>query len=298
MSEDERLRRDFNDYLLLERGLLPKSIDAYLRDLHQFLCYLDSVGVKNPAYFSSNDIEGFLASAKERLSPRSTARFLCSMRAFSAFLKLENYREDDPLALIDNPKLPQSLPKIMSEKTVDAFINAIDTDTDVGLRDRAMFETVYSCGLRVSELVTLTFGALNLFDGYLIIRGKGDKERLVPLGDNAVWWINRYLTEGRERKDPKKQCPYVFLSGKGIGPLTREGFWYRVKYYALKIGMAKAPSPHTFRHAFATHLLNHDADLRSVQLLLGHSSLTTTQIYTHVATARMHEIYKKAHRRA
>ena len=120
----------------------------------------------------------------------------------------------------------------------------------------------------------------------------------MPLGDNAVWWINRYLTEGRERKDPKKQCPYVFLSGKGIGPLTREGFWYRVKYYALKIGMAKAPSPHTFRHAFATHLLNHDADLRSVQLLLGHSSLTTTQIYTHVATARMHEIYKKAHRRA
>ena len=297
MTEDERLRLDFTDYLLLERGLLPKSIDAYLRDLHQFFCYLNFVGVK-PSKFSSKDIEGFLASAKDRLSARSTARFLCSMRAFSAFLKIENYRDDDPLALIDNPKLPQSLPKVMSEETVDAFINSIETDTDVGLRDRAMFETVYSCGLRVSELVNLTFESLNLVDGYLIIRGKGDKERLVPLGDNALWWIKRYLTAGRVRKDPKKQCPYVFLSGKGVGPLTREGFWYRVKYYALKIGLTKAPTPHTFRHAFATHLLNHDADLRSVQLLLGHSSLTTTQIYTHVATARMHEIYKKAHRRA
>ena len=297
MTEDERLRLDFTDYLLLERGLLPKSIDAYLRDLHQFFCYLNFVGVK-PSKFSSKDIEGFLASAKDRLSARSTARFLCSMRAFSAFLKLENYRDDDPLALIDNPMLPQSLPKVMSEETVDAFINSIETDTDVGLRDRAMFETVYSCGLRVSELVNLTFDSLNLVDGYLIIRGKGDKERMVPLGDNALWWIKRYLTEGRARKDPKHECPYVFLSGKGIGPLTREGFWYRVKYYALKIGLTKAPSPHTFRHAFATHLLNHDADLRSVQLLLGHSSLTTTQIYTHVATARMHEIYKKAHRRA
>lgn len=297
MTEDERLRLDFTDYLLLERGLLPKSIDAYLRDLHQFFCYLNFVGVK-PSKFSSKDIEGFLASAKDRLSARSTARFLCSMRAFSSFLKLENYRDDDPLSLIDNPKLPQSLPKVMSEETVDAFINSIETDTDVGLRDRAMFETVYSCGLRVSELVNLTFESLNLVDGYLIIRGKGDKERLVPLGDNALWWIKRYLTEGRVRKDPKRECLYVFLSGKGIGPLTREGFWYRVKYYALKIGLTKAPSPHTFRHAFATHLLNHDADLRSVQLLLGHSSLTTTQIYTHVATARMHEIYKKAHRRA
>ena len=297
MSENNRLSLDFTDYLLLERGLLPKSITAYLSDLHQLFCYLDSVGV-DPAKFSSKDIEGFLASAKDRLSARSTARFLCSMRAFSAFLKLENYRDDDPLSLIDNPKLPQSLPKIMSEATVDEFINAITTNTDVGLRDRAMFETVYSCGLRVSELVNLTFDSLNLVDGYLIIRGKGDKERLVPLGDNAVWWIKRYLADGRISKDPKNQCPYVFLSGKGVGPLSREGFWYRVKYYASKIGLSKAPSPHTFRHAFATHLLNHDADLRSVQLLLGHSSLTTTQIYTHVATARMHEIYKKAHRRA
>lgn len=297
MPEKERLVTDFSDYLLLERGLLPKSIEAYLRDVLQFCHYLEQKQA-SLCTFTGKDVEDFLADAKHRLSARSAARFLCSLRALCAFLKLEKYRDDDPLALIDNPKLPQHLPQVMSEETVDAFIEAVDTETDVGLRDRAMFETVYSCGLRVSELVGLTFGSLNLVDAYLVIRGKGDKERMVPLGADAVAWIKRYLTQVRIPKDPKKRCPYVFLSGKGLRPLTREGFWYRVKYYALKIGMTKAPSPHTFRHAFATHLLNHDADLRSVQLLLGHSSLTTTQIYTHVATARMHEVYAKAHRRA
>lgn len=297
MKTEERIISDYSDYLLLERGLLQHTIDSYLSDLKQFDKFLKE---KNRALisFSSEDLEDYLAYLKHKVVARSVARILCTLRSFVAFLKIEQYREDDPLATIQNPKLPQSLPKILSEDNVDTFIAAPDVSTEIGLRDRAMLETIYSCGLRVSELVNLTFKNMNLVDGFVVIKGKGEKERLVPLGENAVQWIKLYIKEARALKDIKMACPYVFLSGKGLGPMTRIAFWYRVKFYSKQIGLIKAPSPHTFRHAFATHLLNHDADLRSVQMLLGHSSLTTTQIYTHVATARMHEIYEKAHPRA
>ena len=186
----------------------------------------------------------------------------------------------------------------MSEACVDAFLNAPDLSKHAGLRDKAMLETVYATGLRVSELVGLKFANLHLADGFVAVRGKGDKERLVPLGENACYWIETYVSGLRAQKDPTLSCPFVFLSGKGVQGMTRIAFWYRIKSYAKELGISEEISPHTFRHAFATHLLNHDADLRTVQMLLGHSSLTTTQIYTHVATRRMHEVYERTHPRA
>ncbi len=286
----------YADYLLLENGLSHKTIEAYLTDVRQFLSALPADGTAH-LDFNSGQVEAFLA-ANAAKSGRTIARFLCSLRSYVHFLQLEKLRDDDPLGTVANPRLPRSLPKLMSEETVDAMLDAPDTATPTGMRDKAMLETVYATGLRVSELVNLKFSELNLTDGFILIRGKGGRERAVPLGEMAVYWIESYVKTWRRARDPKLGCPYVFLSGKGLGPLTRIAYCSRVKVYSAALGLAKAPSPHTFRHAFATHLLNHDADLRTVQLLLGHASLTTTQIYTHVATARMHEIYARAHPRA
>ena len=186
----------------------------------------------------------------------------------------------------------------MSEGCVAAFLDAPDLNTHTGLRDKAMLETVYATGLRISELISLKFDNVFFQDGFVMIRGKGDKERIVPLCDDAIYWIELYINTKRKEKDPQRKCPFIFLSGKGIAPMSRIAFWYRIKVYGKQLGLTDSFSPHSFRHAFATHLLNHDADLRSVQMLLGHSSLTTTQIYTHVATERMHQVYNKAHPRS
>lgn len=295
--QNERLLTGFADYLLLERGLAGLTLTAYSSDVRLFLIYVQGSSAHGPDDFDEADVRAYLRDGGACASS-SAARLLCSLRSFSAFLRTEHLRGDDPLALVENPRLDRQLPEAMSEQCVEAFINAPDLGTHTGMRDRAMLETVYACGLRVSELVALRFSALNLTDGFVIIRGKGDKERMVPLGENAAYWISTYVTEQRAQKDPKRQCPYVFLSGKGLGPMTRVAFWYRVRHYANELGITQGVSPHTFRHAFATHLLNHDADLRTVQMLLGHASLTTTQIYTHVATRRLHEIYERTHPRA
>ncbi len=290
----------YRDHLMLEKGLSQATVLAYSTDVRLFLDFILEKSGHVAADFSQQDVEQYLVEGGDQESG-SAARFLVSLRSFCHFLKIEDLREDDPCARVENPKIARHLPTVMSEECVEAFLNAPDITTHTGLRDKAMFETVYGAGLRVSELVSLRFDNLNLTDGFLLIRGKGDKERMVPLDENACYWIDTYVNSLRKDRDPKRSCPYVFLSAKcSEGPrcMTRIAFWYRVKAYAKELGITSDITPHTFRHAFATHLLNHDADLRTVQMLLGHSNLTTTQIYTHVATKRLHEVYERTHPRA
>lgn len=299
MADGRMLMQGFADSLLLEQGLAASTVSSYVSDVRLFLSYVEKAG-RGPSDFTGDDVSAYLIEGGDS-APGSAARFLCSLRAFCKYLRGEKVRGDDPCARISNPRITRALPAVMSEECVDAFLEAPDISTHTGLRDKAMLETAYGCGLRVSELVGLRFDSLNLTDGFVLIRGKGGKERLVPVGENACYWVGTYVATLRKLKDPAGQCQYVFLSSKcsnGPMPMTRVAFWYRVKAYARELGVTQDVSPHAFRHAFATHLLNHDADLRTVQMLLGHSSLTTTQIYTHVATRRMHEIYDRAHPRA
>jgi len=299
MADSRMLMQGFADSLLLEQGLAASTVSSYVSDVRLFLSYVEKAG-RGPSDFTGDDVSAYLIEGGDS-APGSAARFLCSLRAFCKYLRGEKVRIDDPCARISNPRITRALPAVMSEECVDAFLEAPDISTHTGLRDKAMLETAYGCGLRVSELVGLRFDSLNLTDGFVLIRGKGGKERLVPVGENACYWVGTYVATLRKLKDPTGQCQYVFLSSKcsnGPMPMTRVAFWYRVKAYARELGITQDVSPHAFRHAFATHLLNHDADLRTVQMLLGHSSLTTTQIYTHVATRRMHEIYDRAHPRA
>ena len=294
------LQVKFKDFLLLEKGLAPATVAAYASDARLFCIYVLKNSSHTAENFSQEDVENYLVEGGDNTSG-SAARFLCSLRAFCAFLRMEKLRDDDPTVRIINPKIVRDLPTVMSEACVEAFLNAPDPTTHTGLRDKAMFETVYGAGLRVSELVNLRFDSLNLTDGFMIISGKGGKERMVPLDENACFWIDAYVNTLRKNRDPQSTFPFVFLSAKtaqGLKPMTRIAFWYRVKVYAKALGIISNVTPHTFIHAFATHLLNHDADLRTVQMLLGHSNLTTTQIYTHVATKRLHEIYDRAHPRA
>lgn len=315
----DALLQGFADYMTLERNASTNTQLAYSSDVALFLRFLITSknvqsGNKNACDelsgeelkqvltgFNKEQIQEYISyRIAEGASSSSMSRFVASLKVFVRYLILENMREDDPLVGFERPKIAVHLPKVMSENMVMTFLGAPDVESPTGLRDRAMFELLYACGLRVSELCNLKFENLHLADGYIIIKGKGDKQRLIPVTTSAINWINRYVATVRKDSDPDLSCPYVFLSHHrkkdlGLVPLSRCSFWFRVKYYAKLIGMEDAPSPHTFRHAFATHLLNHSADLRSLQMLLGHSNLTTTQIYTHVATARMHEIYDKTH---
>lgn len=286
----------FADYLLLERALGAKTIESYCSDLELFNRFL----AKNKGdfiSFTSEDIKNFLDQNLHK-KQSSMSRFLCSLRMYIKFLILNNYRKDNPCENISSPKIAQSLPKGLSEQNVFEFLQQPDINTYQGQRDKAMLEILYATGLRVSELVNLKFENLNLTQEYLVIRGKGQKDRLVPINHSAIFFLETFIQDQRAQLDPKRKNPYVFLSRKTNGPMSRFAFWYRIKIYAKQMGLNPLPSPHTFRHAFATHLLNHNADLRTVQMLLGHSSLLTTQIYTHVATKRMHDIYKKVHPRA
>lgn len=298
----QQLTIAFADYLVLERGLSDNTQLSYCNDVKLFLADLAERG-GDVEHFTTQDIKDYVAQLNaEGKSATTVNRKLASLRLFVRFLIADNRRSDDPMLSLEQLKTRRALPKVMSEQTVSDFLQAPDVETVVGLRDRAMFELLYACGLRVSELCNLKFEDMHLDAKYIIVKGKGDKQRLIPMTDTAITWIKQYMAHARPHNDPKVTCPYVFLSLKSDNdkpkPITRIGFWFRVKHYAQEIGLEEAPSPHTFRHAFATHLLNHDADLRALQMLLGHSSLSTTQIYTHVALARMHDVYDKAHPRA
>ncbi|MDD2944846.1 MAG: site-specific tyrosine recombinase XerD [Acinetobacter sp.] len=282
----------FRDYLIAQT-VSPHTRNAYLSDLIQCSeCH----AVSMPDWNSDDISDVLLNLTKQGKSPRSIARSLSALRSFYKFLREQKLRSDNPVATHKTPKIGRALPKDLSEADVEALINAPDINTALGLRDRAMFEVLYACGLRVSELLNLRLELINLKQGYLRIVGKGNKERLVPLGQVACEWIEKYLNEARCHLY-KTATDYVFLTQHG-GIMSRQNFWYAIKRYALQAGIQTELSPHTLRHAFATHLLNHGADLRVVQMLLGHSDLSTTQIYTHVAQVRMQQLHATYHPRA
>ncbi len=296
-TPDDLLIQQFLDSLWLEKGLSQNTLESYGGDLRTFAAWLDGNG-QSIIGVRRKDILSYLSYRMARgLKSRSTARCLSCLRNLYRYLLRENRITEDPTLQIDNPKLGRPLPATLSEHDVENLLAAPNLDTSVGFRDRTMLEVLYACGLRVSELVNLKLTEINLRQGVIRIVGKGSKERLVPLGEEAISWITRYLAECRNAllKQNLNQ-DIVFPSNRG-SPMTRQAFWYRIKDHARTADIQKKLSPHTLRHAFATHLLNHGADLRVVQLLLGHSDLSTTQIYTHVAQQRMKELHQAHHPR-
>ncbi len=287
----------FLDALWSERGLSRNTLAAYGRDLKAFQQWLDKrSGTLLGA--SNSQLQEYIADrGKAGAKASSMARVLSSLRRFYRYQVREGYLQEDPSALIDSPKLGRPLPDSLSESQVEALLEAPDTNDPVGLRDRAMLELLYATGLRVSELVTLEHSQISLQQGIVRVLGKGNKERLAPMGDEAVAWVNQYSDEARANlMKGHGLSPQLFVTRRGSG-MTRQAFWYLIKRYAMQVGISQKISPHTLRHAFATHLLNHGADLRVVQLLLGHSDLSTTQIYTHVAKARLQRLHQAHHPR-
>lgn len=291
------LIEQFLDAIWMERGLSENTLAAYRNDLTGYARWLDTQPNSTLLTVGREQIQAYLAHRVSiKASPRSTARLLSTLRRFYAWLRREQQISDDPTALIEAPKLGRPLPKTLTESEVEALLGAPDTTTLLGLRDRTMLEVLYATGLRVSELVSLTVTQVNLQQGVIRVTGKGNKERLVPLGDEALSWLERYLAEARISLLNGQACDALFVTQRREA-MTRQAFWYMIKRHAGNAAIEKALSPHTLRHAFATHLLNHGADLRVVQMLLGHSDLSTTQIYTHVARARLQDLHARHHPR-
>ena len=287
----------FIDAMWLEKGLSENTLSAYRSDLSKFAEFLAKQdGVPDLIRVDSEQVNYYIASRYDKgLSGRSTSRFLSSLRSFTKYVLQQKLREDDPLSRMQNPKLAQTLPKTLSEQQVEDLLNAPQTDDPIHLRDKAMLEVLYATGLRVSELVGLRLDQVSIQQGVVRVIGKGNKERLVPLGEEAIDWLTRFLKRARGLL-LKSESDVLFPSKRGV-MMTRQTFWHRIKLYAKVAGINTALSPHTLRHAFATHLLNHGADLRVVQMLLGHSDLSTTQIYTHVATERLQRLISEHHPR-
>ncbi len=291
------LIEQFLDAIWMERGLSENTLAAYRHDLLGYARWLARENRADMTSAGREEVQSYLAQrVAAKASPRSTARLLSSLRRFYAWLRRENRISEDPTALIEAPKLGRSLPKTLTEAEVEALLAAPDTQTLLGLRDRTMLEVLYASGLRVSELVNLKIMQLNLQQGVIRVTGKGNKERLVPLGDEAVSWLQRYIQESRNELLSGQVCDALFVTQRREA-MTRQAFWYMIKRHARSAAIEKTLSPHTLRHAFATHLLNHGADLRVVQMLLGHSDLSTTQIYTHVARARLKDLHARHHPR-
>jgi integrase/recombinase XerD len=295
LSNSEILIDNFIDVLWLEKGLSKNTLSAYRHDISSFSDWYKGVSLLE---VQRVDLLDYLSQRlKDGYSSRSTARSLSSLRAFYSHITVKHNLKENPTSRVDSPKLGRSLPKTLSEDEVEKLISSPDVEDYIGLRDRAMLELIYACGLRVSELISLDMLNLNLRQGVIRVIGKGEKERLVPMGEEALDWVQRYINKGRPyllKEDNK--VSELFLSKRGKS-MTRQTFWYRIKEYANKASINKDLSPHTLRHAFATHLINHGADLRTDQLLLGHSSLSTTQIYTEVARHRMKELHNEHHPR-
>lgn len=287
----------FCDLLWLEDGLSSNTLQSYRRDLTQFSAWLEAQRGMLLLDAGQADIEAYLQYRfSHKTSPRSTARLLSALKRFYRLALRDGRIALDPTLKIDTPKLPRSLPKSLSEADVDTLLNAPDTAEPLGLRDKAMLEILYASGLRVSELVTLKVVNVSLDMGVLSVMGKGGKERMVPLGEEALLWLSRYLTEARPQILAGTISDALFVTRRGTA-MTRQAFWYLIKRRALQAGLARLPSPHVLRHAFATHLLNHGADLRVVQMLLGHADISTTQIYTHVARERLKQLHAQHHPR-
>jgi integrase/recombinase XerD len=281
------------DEVWLARGLSENTLAAYRRDLYQLARWLK----RDPLAASEQELLGCLADRYQRgYRTSSAARFISSIKGFYRHLLQVGRIAVDPSAHLQHPKMGRPLPGSLSEAEVRALLAAPALDEPLGLRDRAMLEVLYASGLRISELVGLTMNSVNLRQGVVRIIGKGGKERLVPMGQEAMRWVARYLDDGRGRLSGSAGTPALFPSRRG-GHMSRQNFWYAVKRYATKAGIGRDISPHTLRHAFATHLLNHGADLRAVQMMLGHADLSTTQIYTHIAQARLKDLHRTHHPR-
>jgi integrase/recombinase XerD len=296
-TNEQALLERWLDHVWMEKGLGDHTLSGYRSDLEQFALWL---ATQHSALLQADRIMllEWLSTLMQRgLSARSVARKMSALRGFYRWALRERLIGEDPTLQVSRPKIGRPLPKSLTEADVDALLAAPDVESMLGLRDRAMLEVLYASGLRVSELVGLTLSQLNLRQGLVRIIGKGNKERLVPLGEEAQDWVSRYLRDSRPLLLGGASDDIVFPSQRGQ-PMTRQTFWHRIKQLALIAGVQKPLSPHTLRHAFATHLLNHGADLRVVQLLLGHSDLSTTQIYTHVARQRLHELHARHHPRA
>ncbi|GMR00868.1 MAG: site-specific tyrosine recombinase XerD [Gammaproteobacteria bacterium] len=302
---EQKIIENFIDHLWMENGLSNNTLSAYRNDLAGFSLWLkqNNNSLKN---VNASTIQDFLAynySAQKKR--RSVARLLSSLRRFYLYLFRENQVSEDPTHLLESPKGGQTLPLSLNEQQIEDLLSAPDISDDLGLRDRAMLEVLYATGLRVSELISLQTTQISMQQGVIRVIGKGNKERLVPVGEIALDWLMKYYQKSRpqllnirSKQSSSSQCSEVFVTRRGKA-MTRQAFWYMIKRYALLAGIATDQlSPHTLRHAFATHLLNHGADLRVVQMLLGHSDISTTQIYTHVADQRLRDMYHNHHPRA
>lgn len=294
---EQPLIDQFLDSLWLEKGLSKNTLSAYRQDLQNFALWADKSG-NQLSLIRREDVLHYLSDRMSLgVKARSTARALSCLRSFYRHMMREKHIAEDPTLRVENPKLGRPLPDTLTEGDVEKLLAAPDLSTAIGFRDRTMLEVLYACGLRVSELVGLKLTEINLRQGVVRIVGKGSKERLVPMGEEAISWLMAYLQETRDNLLKKNlNQDIVFPSNRGSA-MTQQAFWYRIKAHAQTADIQKKLSPHTLRHAFATHLLNHGADLRVVQLLLGHSDLSTTQIYTHVAQHRMKELHQQHHPR-
>lgn len=297
MPESAAVIERFLDALWMERGLSDNTLAAYRNDLMQFAHWLDQQAVPNLLAAQREHLSDYLAlRSEQQRSPRSSARLLSSLRRFYTWARRERLIADDPTRLLASPKLGRQLPDTLSEDDVERLLAAPDPENTLGLRDRSMLELLYATGLRVSELVSLQDYQVNLRQGVVRVTGKGQKERLVPMGEVAIDWLRRYLAQARPTLAAGALTDMLFLTRRRH-EMTRQAFWYLIKRYARQVGIRVELSPHTLRHAFATHLLNHGADLRAVQMLLGHSNISTTQIYTHVAQARLQALHARHHPR-
>ncbi len=298
-SEDDGIIDVFIDALWSERGLSRNTLAAYGSDLRQFVGWL-STKKRNLLGVEREHIQSYLSDRLvNRASKRTASRLLSTLKRFYRWAQRQGHLASDPAAQVEAPKPGRPLPAVLTEKEIERLLAVPDVATPLGLRDKAMLETLYASGLRVSELVGTTLGQINLRQGLIRLFGKGNKERIVPLGEEAQHWLGRYLESARPilLSGYDSQPEQLFVTRRG-GGMTRQMCWHMIKRYAQVADIAKSLSPHTLRHAFATHLLNHGADLRAVQMLLGHSDLSTTQIYTHIAKARLRDFHARHHPRA
>ncbi len=288
---------DFMSRLVIDQGASPNTLDAYSRDLLNFVDFAEGQKLANPEDINSNHILGWLKSLRDSgLSARTTARKLSALRSFFRFLVEEHNLNSTPLAVINNPRIGSYLPRVLSVSEVNTLMEQPDTSRPIGLRDRGLLEVTYACGLRASEAVGLKLNQLDIKVGYVRIVGKGNKERIVPMGEIAIEWLTRYLKSGRPRLLGKRASYFVFV-GRAGRPLTRQRLWQLIKQYSRSAGIDRDISPHVLRHSFATHLLERGADLRAVQMLLGHADISTTQIYTHLDIEHLRTIHRKYHPR-
>jgi integrase/recombinase XerD len=286
------------DHLLIERGLSDNTLAAYRTDLTAYAAYLKEQGLIDPALVRPAQVMNYISSMRSQgLSPRTVRRRVVAIKGFHRHLTIKGDLEMDPTANLEPLSVPKTLPDVLSPPEMVKLLEAVDTSTDLGIRDRAILELLYAGGLRVSELISLKTEELNREAGFVRVIGKGQKQRLAPLGDVALEWTARYLEEVRPKLMARGLSPFIFPGRGGKGHISRQAIWQKVKQYALNAGIRTAISPHTFRHSFATHLLEGGADLRSVQVLLGHASIATTQIYTHISREHLREVHKKFHPR-